>query len=149
MKDGARPARPGVTRARADARRAEANRARETLDVGGRQSCCEGLPTLGREHIENDMKRMLVEIDDRSARDLERVAPTRERKRAEFIRLAIRAAIDRALDRATRDAYRRVPQSGELVEGDVEGWDERNTLAVHARPQAKARRRRRRGARVA
>jgi predicted transcriptional regulator len=87
------------------------------------------------------MKRMLVEIDDRSARDLERVAPARERKRAEFIRLAIRRAIDAALDRATRDAYRREPVSGDVVANDLEGWDDRNGLAVHARPQVKARKR--------
>lgn len=85
-----------------------------------------------------DMKRILVEIDDRSARDLERVAPTRQRKRAEFIRLAIRSAIDRALDVSTREAYRRAPVSGEVVAGDLEGWDEHNALALHARPHAKA-----------
>lgn len=95
------------------------------------------------------MKRMLVEIDDCSARDLERVAPTRERKRAEFIRLAIRRAIDLALDRTTREAYRNAPVSGELVASDVEGWDEHNALALHARPQVKARRKRAAGKHVA
>jgi hypothetical protein len=84
---------------------------------------------------------MLVEIDDHSARDLERVAPARERKRAEFIRMAIRRAIDMALDRATRDAYQREPVSGDVVASDLEGWDDRNALALHARPQVKARKR--------
>lgn len=95
------------------------------------------------------MKRMLVELDDRSARDLERVAPARERKRAEFIRLAIRRALDLTLDRKTREAYRRDPPSGELTASDLEGWDERNALASHARPQVKARRKRPAGKRVA
>jgi hypothetical protein len=85
------------------------------------------------------MKRMLVEIDDRSARDLERVAPTRERKRAEFIRLAIRRAIDLALDRTTREAYRRTPVTGDAVAADREGWDEHNALARHVRPRARVR----------
>jgi predicted transcriptional regulator len=95
------------------------------------------------------MKRMLVEIDDRTARDLERLAPARERKRAEFIRLAIRRAIDLALDRTTREAYRRAPASDELVASDVEGWDEHNALALHARPQVRARSRRGSRSRVA
>lgn len=77
------------------------------------------------------------------------MAPTRERKRAEFIRLAIRRAIDLALDRSTREAYRRAPVSDEIAASDLEGWDERNALASHARPQVKARRRRGPGRRVA
>lgn len=95
------------------------------------------------------MKRMLIEIDERSARDLERIAPTRERKRAEFIRLAIRRALDLALDRATRRAYGSAPVSDEVVASDLQGWDEGNALALHARPPANARPRRRSGARVA
>lgn len=87
------------------------------------------------------MKRIFVEVDDRSARDLERVAPARERKRVEFVRLAIRRAIDVALDRATRDAYQREPVSGDVLASDLEGWDDRNALAVRARPQVKARKR--------
>ena len=59
-------------------------------------------------HIDIYMKRMLIEIDDRSARDLERVAPAKERKRAEFVRLAIRRALDLALERSTKGAYARL-----------------------------------------
>jgi len=75
------------------------------------------------------MKRMLIEIDDRSARDLERVAPARERKRAEFVRLAIRRALDEALDLRTRAAYAKQPLPGELTPSDLEGWDPANALA--------------------
>jgi len=75
------------------------------------------------------MKQLLIEIDDQCARDLERVAPVKTRKRAEFIRLAIRRAIDLALDRATQEAYRLQPLSGSVLAGDLTGWDEQNQLA--------------------
>ena len=57
------------------------------------------------------MKQILVELDDRCARDLERVAPTKKRLRAEFVRQAVRRAIDLALDRSTEEAYRQKPLS--------------------------------------
>ena len=55
------------------------------------------------------MKKILIDLDDRCARDLERVAPATRRLRAEFVRLAIRRAIDLALDRTTEEAYRAKP----------------------------------------
>lgn len=90
-----------------------------------------------------DMKQFLVELDDRTARDLEKVAPAKERKRADFVRLAIRRAIDLAMDRATRAAYERFPESEGVTAADLEGWDEMNELAVHARrsPRRATRRR--------
>jgi hypothetical protein len=88
--------------------------------------------------MEKHMKQMLIEIDDRSARDLERVAPARERRRSEFVRLAIRRALDLALDRETREAYRKQPLGG--GDDDLEGWDEHNRLAVHGRPPRRKRR---------
>ena len=81
------------------------------------------------------MKQILIELDDRSARDLERVAPARARVRAEFIRRAIRHAIDLAMDRETEAAYRMKPLSGELA-GDLLDWDEHNDLA---RPRVRLR----------
>ncbi len=83
------------------------------------------------------MKQILVELDDRCAKDLERVAPARDRKRAEFIRLAIRRAIDLALDRTTELAYGVVPFESELMPGDLEGWDEHNGLAEPPRAPKK------------
>jgi hypothetical protein len=91
------------------------------------------------------MKRMLVEIDDRTARDLERVAPAKERKRAEFIRLAIRRALDLALEPATKGAYARHPLPEHLAAADLEGWDPNNRLAVHAAARPKSRAGRGRG----
>jgi hypothetical protein len=84
------------------------------------------------------MKQILIEIDDRCARDLERVAPVKTRKRAEFVRLAIRRAIDLALDRETEAAYRVQPLPTSVLEGDLTGWDEQNRLAKVA-PRTRAR----------
>lgn len=82
------------------------------------------------------MKQFLVQIDDQCARDLERVAPTKERARAEFIRRAIRSAIDLELDRKTEQAYRAAPLEAEITGGDLSGWDEQNRLR---RPAQKVR----------
>jgi len=75
------------------------------------------------------MKQILVELDDRCARDLERVAPAGKRVRAEFIRIAVRRAIDLALERSTELAYRARPLESEPSAADLGGWDERNELA--------------------
>jgi hypothetical protein len=89
------------------------------------------------------MKRILIELDDACARDLEHVAPVRERKRAEFVRLAIRRAIDLALDRLTRQAYETEPLAGDVMPGDLVGWDEQNALAKPAVARKKPSRRNR------
>jgi len=86
------------------------------------------------------MKQFIVELDDRSARDLERVAPSKSRKRSEFVRLAIRRAIDLALDRETAAAYAKQPIDGTLTPGDLAGWDERNELARPPVRRARGRR---------
>jgi len=88
------------------------------------------------------MKHILVELDDRCARDLERVAPSKKRLRAEFVRQAIRRAIDLALDRSTQEAYRVLPISGGPEASDILGWDEDNALARRTRSTKKAPRRR-------
>jgi hypothetical protein len=88
------------------------------------------------------MKQMLIEIDDRCARDLERVAPAKKRVRAEFVRLAIRRAIDLALDRATEEAYRALPLAEQPTPGDLLDWDRHNDLAKPARARANERGRR-------
>ena len=88
------------------------------------------------------MKQILVELDDRCARDLERVAPSKKRLRAEFVRNAIRRAIDIALDRSTEEVYRQRPLSRGAEASDLMGWDEDNALARRARSTKKAPRRR-------
>ena len=93
-------------------------------------------------YILNYMKQILVEIDDRCARDLARVAPAGRRVRAEFIRLALRRAVDLALDRVTEAAYRARPLNEQLTPADLVGWDDCNALVEHAAPPRKARARR-------
>lgn len=85
------------------------------------------------------MKRILVEIDDKCARDLERVAPAKNRTRAEFIRRAIQRAIDVALDRATEAAYRDLPVAAGITAADLVGWDDHNELVrqAHRKPRPK------------
>ena len=95
----------------------------------GRASLSVTLPA----YILIHMKQILIELDDECARDLERVAPTKNRKRAEFVRLAIRRAIDLALDHATADAYRATPLPTGIAADDLRGWDEQNRLARHPR----------------
>lgn len=82
------------------------------------------------------MKQILIEIDDRCARDLAKVAPAGKRVRAEFIRLALRRAIDLALERDTEAAYRAQPLSADISPADLLGWDDHNELA---RPVAASR----------
>jgi hypothetical protein len=88
------------------------------------------------------MKQILIEIDDRCAKDLARVAPAGRRVRAEFIRLALRRAIDIALDRATEQAYRVRPLGEPSARAELVGWDEQNELAERsvARRKPSARR---------
>jgi predicted transcriptional regulator len=59
------------------------------------------------------VKQLIVEIDDETARRLERVAPSRARRRSDFVRAAIREALDRAAEAETAAAYRRQPDVGE------------------------------------
>jgi hypothetical protein len=83
------------------------------------------------------MKQILLEIDDRCARDLERVAPAGKRIRAEFIRMALRRALDLALDRETELAYLEAPLTGGLRPEDTLGWDEQNLLARRGRSRTR------------
>lgn len=85
------------------------------------------------------MKRILVEIDEQCARDLERVAPAKNRTRAEFIRRAIQHAIDLALDRTTEAAYRERPVAAGITAADLVGWDDHNELVrkAHRKPRPK------------
>ncbi len=85
------------------------------------------------------MKHILVELDDRCARDLERVAPAKKRMRAEFVRLAIRRAIDLALERSTARAYLAQPLRSAPASSDLLGWDPDNKLAKPLRAPSRAR----------
>ena len=68
------------------------------------------------------MKQVILDLDDTTAAELERIAPSRERKRSAFLRAAVRRAIDDALERQTEAAYRRVPDSTEPWYFDADAW---------------------------
>jgi hypothetical protein len=68
------------------------------------------------------------------AQELERIAPSRARKRSEFVRRALRQALDAEVERRMADAYRRQPDDAEPEIVDPETWE----------PQKPATRRRRR-----
>ncbi|OFW21427.1 MAG: hypothetical protein A3H97_20480 [Acidobacteria bacterium RIFCSPLOWO2_02_FULL_65_29] len=69
------------------------------------------------------MIKVLVELDDDTAARLERVAPSRVRRRSEFIRAALRRALWELEEQATAQAYRRQPDAGRDVYVDSAVWE--------------------------
>ena len=80
------------------------------------------------------MKQLLIEVDEDTFKQLERIAPARSRRRSAFIRAAIHKAICEAQERTTAESYRRVPDSAAEAWFDPRVWE----------PQAPAYRGRRR-----
>ena len=77
------------------------------------------------------MKQLLVEIDDQTALELERVAPAKSRQRSEFIRRALRRALWDEEERRTREAYERTPDDTNNVYVEPSAWES----AVEKRPK--------------
>ena len=69
------------------------------------------------------MKQMLIQIDDELAVRLEKVAPSRSRKRSEFVRAALRKALWEIEERATAEAYRRQPDSATDAYFEPRVWE--------------------------
>jgi predicted transcriptional regulator len=57
------------------------------------------------------MPSLLIHLDDATCKALDKIAPAKQRKRAEFIRQAVRAAIRDHEYARMREAYRRQPDS--------------------------------------
>ena len=70
------------------------------------------------------MKQLIIELDDATAADLDRVAPSRRRMRSRFVRLAIRKALDAVQERRTAEAYRRSPDVSDDYFFDASVWDD-------------------------
>ena len=70
------------------------------------------------------MKSLLIQLDGPTYSALQRVAPAAERKRAEFVRMAIRKAIVEAEEDRTRLAYLKQPDTEPVADdwSDVEAW---------------------------
>jgi metal-responsive CopG/Arc/MetJ family transcriptional regulator len=64
------------------------------------------------------MKPLLIQLDERTLNALNRVAAPGKRQRSEFVRQAIREAIRQAEYRATREGYRKQPDSAK----DADDW---------------------------
>jgi len=64
---------------------------------------------------------VLIQIDEKTARELERVAPARSRKRSAFIRTAIRKALMDEAERHTRERYLAIPDEA-ADDFDPEAW---------------------------
>jgi predicted transcriptional regulator len=75
------------------------------------------------------MKKLLVELDDETAEQLERVAPARSRRRSQFVRSAIRRALWELEEQATAQAYRMKPDSAEDGYADPEVWEASSAVA--------------------
>jgi predicted transcriptional regulator len=78
-------------------------------------------------------KQLIVELDDATAQELEAVAPSRARKRSDFVRQALRTALDAALEQRMAKAYARQPDDAE-ASFDPEAWEART-----ARPRTRRR----------
>ncbi|PYQ04543.1 MAG: hypothetical protein DMF82_10380 [Acidobacteria bacterium] len=68
-------------------------------------------------------RQIIVELDEGTAQALERIAPSRARKRSEFVRRALRKALDTEAERLMADAYRRQPDGVEAELVDPEAWE--------------------------
>ena len=71
-------------------------------------------------------RQIIVEVDEGTAQELERIAPSRARKRSEFVRRALRQALDTEMERRMADAYRRQPDDAEPEMVDPEAWAPRS-----------------------
>lgn len=72
------------------------------------------------------MASILIQLDDALADALNKVAPTAKRKRAEFIRQAVRDAIRRREYELIRQAYERQPDTAEPADdwSNAEKWED-------------------------
>jgi len=78
-------------------------------------------------------RQIIVEVDEGTAQELERIAPSRARKRSEFVRRALRQALDAEVERRMADAYRRQPDSAEPEVIDPEAWESRKAATRRRR----------------
>lgn len=69
------------------------------------------------------MNQVIVELDDRTLKRLDKVAPAKARRRSEFIREAIRRALDSLASEQIERAYRRQPQAEVETDLDPATWE--------------------------
>jgi len=67
-------------------------------------------------------KQLIVEVDEALARELERVAPARSRRRSSFVRAALRRALDEQAEARMAEAYHARPDT-EPAHFDPRVWE--------------------------
>lgn len=67
-------------------------------------------------------KQLIVELDESLARELERVAPARSRRRSSFVRAALRRALDELVEERIAEAYKAQPDV-EPAHFDARLWE--------------------------
>jgi Arc/MetJ-type ribon-helix-helix transcriptional regulator len=67
-------------------------------------------------------RQLIVELDEPLARELERAAPARSRRRSSFVRAALRRALDELAERRMAEAYRAQPDV-EPAHFDPRTWE--------------------------
>jgi hypothetical protein len=85
------------------------------------------------------MKQVLIQLDDRTAVQLERVAPARSHKRSDFVRRAIAHALEAELEVRTRAAYEKWPD--EPPPFDPAEWAPEAEVLRPPKPRVRRRRR--------
>jgi predicted transcriptional regulator len=78
-------------------------------------------------------RQIIVELDEGTAQELERIAPSRARKRSAFVRRALRQALDAEAERRMADAYRRQPDDAEPELVDPEAWERQESATPRGR----------------
>jgi len=68
------------------------------------------------------VKQLIVELDEPLARELERVAPARSRRRSSFVRTALRRALDEVAEARMAEAYEAQPDA-EPAHFDPRVWE--------------------------
>jgi predicted transcriptional regulator len=71
------------------------------------------------------MKSLLIQLDDSTAKALDRISPLRQRQRSAFIRTAIKQAIRKAEFEAMEKAYQRKPDA----EAEADDWSDAEDFA--------------------
>lgn len=88
-----------------------------------------------KSHMLEHMKQILVQLDDRTAAELERVVPASTRRRSEFIRAAIARALLEAAEVRTAAAYAKEPDERD-ASIDPGAWVDRKEAIVRPRKRA-------------
>ena len=69
------------------------------------------------------MNQVIVELDDRTLKRLNQVAPPKARRRSDFVRAAILMALDDLAEQQMERAYRAKPQEFVEVDLDPATWE--------------------------